>query len=162
MGDATYGPKVYMDDQGDRQVVTTGGRINMDGGAFINKVREAAICGSCGTLPYTGTAIVGNSSAAIIWYQLPVPESCYVGSELTLNAIPFDDVINSSTHWRVVATSSLSYAVGLSTATACIVFDSTYEYGFQMKLQVASTNLWKALLPPSSLAGILFSTTCTT
>lgn len=164
MSDATYNSKVYKDDQSDRLVVSTGGRLYVDGGFIKGKVREARICSSSGDLPVSGTAVLGNSSAAIIRYQLPVPESCYVGCELTLHHIAFDDTINSSTHYYVATSSGNSYAVGTTTATNAVIWDSTFEYPFTIRLQAASTNLWKAFLPCASGigTGLVFGTTLTT
>ena len=172
MGNETYGPLTYRDNEGNRQVVTTGGKLQIDGGileintgALTMPVREAYICGSCGDLPISGTAVLGNSSAAIIRYQLPVPESSYLGSELKLHAIAFDDTINSSTHWYVAGTSGNSWAVGVTTATNGVIWDSTYEQAFTIYVQAHSTNLWKVFLPGTTgalTAGLLLGTTLTT
>ena len=165
MGDATYQSNLYRDDDGNRLVASTGARIHVDGGVLQYNVREAAICASCGDLPYSGHVFVGNSSAAIVHYVLPTPDARYVGSVLAVHAIAFDDTINSSTHWYLESSSGISYAVGVSTATNAVIWDSTYEQAFTFYIQMASTDLYKVALPGTTGAlrtGLLLGTTLTT
>jgi hypothetical protein len=147
MSDATYNSGVYKDLESDRLVVSTCGRLQIDGGVLQYNVREAAICASCGDLPFSGHVFVGNSSAAIVHYVLPTPDARYVGSVLAVHAIAFDGTINSSTHWYVETSSGNSYGLGMSTGNCSLVFDSTYEQAFTFYVQMASTNLYKVALP---------------
>jgi hypothetical protein len=165
MGDATYQNNLYRDDDGNRLVASTGARIHVDGGVLQYNVREAAICASCGDLPYSGHVFVGNSSAAIVHYILPTPDADKVGSVLAVHAIAFDDTINSSTHWYVETSSGNSYGLGMSTGNCSLVFDSTYEQAFTFYVQMASTNLYKVALPGTTGAlatGLTIGTTVTT
>jgi hypothetical protein len=164
MGDATYQGNLYRDNDGDRLVATTGGRIHIDGGVLQYNVREAAICASCGDLPFSGHVFVGNSSAAVVHYVLPTPDADKVGSVLAVHAIAFDGTINSSTHWYIES-SSVSYAVGVSTATNAVIWDSTFEEAFTFYIQLASTNLYKVALPGTTgelRTGLLLGTTLST
>ena len=167
MGDATYGPKVYKNDQGDRIVITTGGVLDMDGGIMVSPVREAALYGgSSGDLPAFGDVVVGNTSGAIVYYQLPVPESSVVGSVLNLHALPYDDTIGGTTHWYIAGTSGNSWCIGNnSTANSAVVWDSTYEQAFSFKLIAVSTSMWRACLPGTTgslRTGLLLGSTLTT
>ena len=165
MSDATYNNGVYKDLESDRLVVSTCGRLQIDGGVLQYNVREAAICASCGELPFSGHVFVGNSSAAIVHYVLPTPDARYVGSVLAVHAIAFDDTINSSTHWYLESSSGISYAVGVSTDTNAVIWDSTYEQAFTFYIQMASTDLYKVALPGTTGAlrtGLLLGTTLTT
>jgi hypothetical protein len=165
MGDATYQNNLYRDNDGNRLVASTGARIHVDGGVLQYNVREAAIYSSCGDLPYSGVAFLGNSSAAIVHYVLPTPDADKVGSVLTLHFMGFDDTVSNSSHFYVETSSGISYAVGITTATNAIIFDSTYEYPFTINLQMASTNLYKAMMPGTTGAlatGLLLGTTLTT
>jgi hypothetical protein len=155
MPDNTYNTKIYKDYGGDRIVYA-------NGGMEIFNIREAGACGSCGDLPPSGHVVLGNSSAAIICYYLPVPETSIVGSVLHVHAPRFDDVINMSTHWYVVAGSSGgNYTIGSSSAAISIVYDSTQEVPINFDIQCRSTNGYRTWLPPTTgalITGLVFST----
>lgn len=70
MPDATYGPKVYKDSNGDRQVVASGGEISVETGGKItaNGTQASAIANltdsSGGTANDTVQAVGGSYSQA--------------------------------------------------------------------------------------------------
>jgi len=61
MGDPTYGPKVYLDEGGDRLNVASGGTINVEAGATVSGI----VAASAATTTVAGKVELATSAEAI-------------------------------------------------------------------------------------------------
>ena len=108
MADATYGPKVYRDNSGNRINVVSGGTLNIESGATITNTAGGLVAGTTGA----GGAVTQITSSST---GVTVTKSC---GQITTVAL----TTAAAAEERFTVT-----ATGLVAATDCIALGTTYN-----------------------------------
>jgi hypothetical protein len=80
MADATYQPKVYKTDGGDKQVIVSGGTLDVESGATVNLAGTNAVTGdtTSGVVVSKSARLVENGAGTSYTATIPVPAGAVI------------------------------------------------------------------------------------
>ncbi len=134
MADATYGPKVYKKDGGDREVVASGGSLDVESGGEID-------IESGGSLKLAGTAITATAAelnaiagGGLSAGELAVLDGVTAGTVTASKAVVVDSNKDITTFRNLDASGVINQTAGAAAAAVAQRFGATATEGFEIKV----------------------------
>lgn len=124
--DATYGPKVYKDSGGDREVIASGGEVNYESGGILTFGGTSLTSGTASLLTTTNTATLTNKTLSGATFTGTIVSTAthsggtYTGSTLTSPAIAFgvaSKVFSAGEDWTLSASEATAVLLTLSSGS---------------------------------------------